>query len=228
MSVQCKLIDMTNFSPKVKRPTIADLLACVDNLINLSIRELKPEIVDEITRLKSFLHRNQNEIKERILQSPAIVERLSDWTNDMLHRLSMGFETGTTEMLNEYRTRLHVNASEYSHVMTSAMWDSIARIKSFHHSTEGLPVARDGFRKRGKRENAMEQIARLQLIRKAIPPHGGKKVCFQNLTAKGYSGGANTSSKDGFCHFVPKKSDIPADALITLETNFGSLRTELK
>ncbi len=71
-------------SPNAKRPTlpnlyvIADLLACVDNLINLSIRVFKPEVVDEITRLKAFSHRNQNEIKERILQSPAIVERLSD------------------------------------------------------------------------------------------------------------------------------------------------------
>jgi hypothetical protein len=55
----------------------------------------------------------------------------------------MGFEAGTAKMLNEYRTRLHVNASEYVHVMTSAMWDSIARIKSIHHSTKGIPVARD-------------------------------------------------------------------------------------
>jgi hypothetical protein len=89
-------------------------------------------------------------------------------------------------------------------------------------------VARDGFRKRGKRENVKEQIARSQLIRKAIPPHGAKKVCFQNLTTKDCTGGANTCSKDGFCHFVPKKSDIPADALMVLGTNFGSLRTELK
>jgi hypothetical protein len=159
---------------------------------------------------------------------PGIVERLSDWTNDMLRRLRMGSEAGTSEMLNEYRTCLHVNASEYAHVMTSAMWDSIARIKSFHHSTEGLPVARDGFRKGGERENVKEQIARFQLIREAIPPHVGKKVCFQNLTAKGCSGGANKPSKDGFCHFIPKKSDIPMDALMALETNFGSLRTELK
>jgi hypothetical protein len=90
MSVQCKFIDMTDLSPKARRPTllnlntIADLLACVDNLINLSIRLFKPEVVDEITRIKAFSHRNQNEIKERILQSPAIVERLSNRTNDML------------------------------------------------------------------------------------------------------------------------------------------------
>jgi hypothetical protein len=134
MFVQCKLIDMTDFSPKAKRPTlpklnsIADLLACADNLINLLIRVFKPEVVDEITHLNAFLHRSQNEIKERILQSPAIVERLSDWTNDMLRRLRMGFEAGTSEMLNKYRTRLHVNASEYAHLMTNAMWDSIARI----------------------------------------------------------------------------------------------------
>jgi hypothetical protein len=54
----------------------------------------------------------------------------------------MGFEAGTSEMLIEYRTRLHVNASEYAYVMTSAMWDSIARIKSVHHPTEGIPAAR--------------------------------------------------------------------------------------
>jgi hypothetical protein len=47
MSAQCKLIDMTDFPPKAKRPTlpklynIADLLACVDNLINMSIRVFK-------------------------------------------------------------------------------------------------------------------------------------------------------------------------------------------
>jgi hypothetical protein len=105
MSSQCKLIDMTDFSPKAKRPNfpnlynIADLLACVDNLINLSISIFKPVLVDEITRLKAFLHRNQKEIKERVQQIPAIVERLSDWTNDMLRRLSMGLK-----MLNEYRT----------------------------------------------------------------------------------------------------------------------------
>jgi hypothetical protein len=88
--------------------------------------------VDEITRLKAFLHRNQNEIKERVQQSPAIVERLADWSNDMLRRLRMGFEAGTSEMLNEYRTRLHVNASEYAHVKTFPMWDSIVSIKSVH------------------------------------------------------------------------------------------------
>ncbi len=44
MSAQCKLIDMTDISPKAKRPalpklnTIADLLVCVDNLISWSIR----------------------------------------------------------------------------------------------------------------------------------------------------------------------------------------------
>jgi hypothetical protein len=102
----------------------------------------------------------------------------------MLRRLRIGLKSGTSEMFNEYRTRLHVNASEYVHVMISAMWDSITRIKSIHHSPEGLPVARDGFRKRGKRENVKEQIARFQLIRKAIPPHDGKKVCFQNLTPR--------------------------------------------
>jgi hypothetical protein len=57
MFVQCKLIYTTDFSPKAKRATlpklntIADLLACVDNLINLSIRVFKPEVVEEITRL---------------------------------------------------------------------------------------------------------------------------------------------------------------------------------
>ena len=82
MSVQCKIIDMTDFSPKAKRPTlpklntIANLLACVDNLINLSIRVFKPDAVGEITRLKAFFHRKQNEIKERVQQSPMIVERL--------------------------------------------------------------------------------------------------------------------------------------------------------
>jgi hypothetical protein len=234
MSAQCKLIDMTDFSPKAKRPTlpklstIADLLACVDNLLNLSIRIFKPVVVDEITRLKAFLHRNQNEIKERVQQSPAIVERLADWTNDMLRRLRMGFEADTSEMMNEYRTRLHVNASEYAHVMTSAMWDSIASIKSIHHASEGIAIASDGSRKKGKRDNVKDRIARFQIIRKAIPAHGGKKVCFQNLTAKGCSGGAATCFKTGFCHFVPKKSDIPADALTALETTFGALRSELK
>jgi hypothetical protein len=63
---------------------------------------------------QDFFHINQNEIKERILQSPAIVERLSDRANDMLRRLRIGFEAATSEMLNEYRTRLHVNASEYA------------------------------------------------------------------------------------------------------------------
>jgi hypothetical protein len=177
---------------------------------------------------KHFLHSNQNEVKERVEQSPVIVERLADWTNDMLRRPKMGFEAGTSEMLNEYRTRLHVNAPKYAHVMTSAMWDSIARIKSVHHSTEGILAARDGFRKRGRRDNVKEQIARFQLIRKVIPPHGGKKVCFQSLTTEGYSGGANTCSNDGFCHFVPKKSDITAEALMALGTNFGALRPELK
>jgi hypothetical protein len=140
----------------------------------------------------------------------------------------MGLEAGTSETLNEYRTRIHVNVSEYAHVMTSAMWDSISRIKASHNSAEGLPAAREVLRMRGKRANAKDQFARFHLIRKAIPPHGGKKVCFQNLTAKGCSGGVNTCTKEGFCHFVLNKSDIPAGALLALETNFGSLRPGLK
>jgi hypothetical protein len=82
MSAQCKLIYMTDFSLKVKRPnlpklyTIADLLVCVVNLINLLLRIFKPFVVDEITWLKAFLHRNQNETKEQVQQSPVIVERL--------------------------------------------------------------------------------------------------------------------------------------------------------
>jgi hypothetical protein len=74
----------------------------------------------------------------------------------MLRRLRMGLKAGTSEMLNEYRTRLNDNVSKYAHMMTSAMWDSIARIKSFHHSTEGLAAARDGTRIRGGRENAKD------------------------------------------------------------------------
>ncbi len=88
----------------------------------------------------------------------------------MLRRLRMAFEAGTSEMLNDYQTRLHVNASEYAHVMASAIWDSIARIKSFHQSTEGLPVARDGSRKRGMCENVKVHIARFQLIAKPSRP----------------------------------------------------------
>jgi hypothetical protein len=107
----------------------------------------------------------------------------------MLRRLRMGLEAGTSEMLNEYRTRLYVNASEYAHAMTSAMWDCIARFKSSHNSAEGLTATRDGSRKRGRHENAKDQLARFHLIRKAIPPHGGKKACFQKLTAKNCSGG---------------------------------------
>jgi hypothetical protein len=128
MSAQCKLIDITDFPLKAKRPilpnlcTIADLWVCVDNLMNLSLRIFKPDMVDKITRLKAFLHRNQYEIKEREQQSLVIVKRVMDWTNDMLRRLGMGLEAGASEMLNEYRTRLHVNTSEYAHVMTSAMW----------------------------------------------------------------------------------------------------------
>ncbi len=116
------------------------------------------------------------------------MERLSDWTNDMLSRLRMGFKAGTSEMLDEYRTRLHVNASEHAHVMTSAMWGSITRLKSFHHSTEGPPVARDGTRKRGKRENVKEEIARFQLIRKVIRPHDDKKIMLPELDIQGLFG----------------------------------------
>jgi hypothetical protein len=129
--------------------------------------------------------------------------------------------------MNEYRTRLHVHASEYAYVMTSAMWDSITSIKSIHHSSEGVATASDGFRTKGKRENFKDRIARFKIIRKAIPAHGGQKVCFQNLTTKGCSGGITTCFKAGFCHFVPKKSDIPADVLMALETTFGALRTKL-
>jgi hypothetical protein len=95
-------------------------------------------------------------------------------------RYEDGLEAGTSEMMNEYRTRLYANASEYAHVMTSAMWHSIACIKSFHHSAYWLPAARDGPRRSDIRENIKEQIARFHLIRKAIPPHDGKKLCFQN------------------------------------------------
>ncbi len=76
VSAQCKLIDMMDFSPKAKGPNlpklviIVDLLACVDNLIYLSLRIFKSDVVDEITRLEAFLRRNQNEIKERVQQSP--------------------------------------------------------------------------------------------------------------------------------------------------------------
>jgi hypothetical protein len=146
----------------------------------------------------------------------------------MLRRLRMGLETGTSKMLNEYRTRRHVNASECAQVMTSTMWDSIARMKSFHHSTEGLPAARDGSRRRKKSKNVKVQISRFRLIRKAIPPHGGKKVCFQNMAAKGCPGGANKSAKYGSFHFVPKKSDIPENVLMALESNFGPVRPDLK
>jgi hypothetical protein len=88
----------------------------------------------------------------------------------MFCRLRMGLEAGTSEMLNEYRTRLHVNASEYAHVMTSAMWDSIARIRSVHYYTEGITAARDGFRKKSKRENVKEQFARFSLFAKPSRP----------------------------------------------------------
>ncbi len=102
MAAQCKPINMTDFSLRpnfLKLYTIADLLAFVDNLINLSLRIFKPDVVDEITRLKACLHRSQNEIKDRVQQSPVVVERLSDWTNDMLRRLRIGLEAGTPEML---------------------------------------------------------------------------------------------------------------------------------
>ncbi len=67
-----------------KLSTIADLLACIDNLVNLTIKIFKGEVTDEISRLKAFLHRNQNEIMVRERQSPVIVERLTNWTHDIL------------------------------------------------------------------------------------------------------------------------------------------------
>ncbi len=127
ISAQCKLVDKTDFSPTAKRPelpkitTIMDLQACIDNILNLSMKIFKQEVVDEITRLKAFLHRNQNDIKEREKQSTVTDSRLTDWANDMLRRLRMGLEAGTSDMMNEYRIRLHINATEYANVMTSAM-----------------------------------------------------------------------------------------------------------
>ena len=84
ISAQVKLVDMTDFSPKAKRPTlpkltsIMDLLACIDNLVNLAMRIFKFDVVEEISRLKGFLHVNQNDIKERERQSSGIIDRLTD------------------------------------------------------------------------------------------------------------------------------------------------------
>jgi hypothetical protein len=62
--------------------------------MHLSLRLFKPDAVDEITRLKASLYRNQNEIKEREQQSPAIVEQHTYWKNNMLHRPRMRLEAG--------------------------------------------------------------------------------------------------------------------------------------
>lgn len=233
ISAQCKVVDMTDFSPKAKRPTlpklesISDLLACIDNLVNLAMMVFKVEVVHEISRLKGFLHCNQNEIKEREKQSSVVIARLTDWTNDMFRRLRMGLEAGTVEMMNEYRTRLHVTATEYANVMTSAMWDSIARLKLGHTASNGS-TTNEAAKAKGNGEHAKARITNIKLLRKAVPPRNGQRVCYMNLTAKGCPGGtADKCSRTGYCHFVPKKADISAKALTALEKNYGVLRSEL-
>ncbi len=121
---------------------------------------------------------------------------------------------------------------------TSIPFGFVQSLKSFPLALEnynfrgtrkfGFPKRAGWARRRGRRENVNDQIANFQLIRKAIPPRGGKKVCSQNLPAKGCPGGANTFSKDRVCHFVPKKSDVPEDAQVILETSFGPLRPDLE
>jgi hypothetical protein len=232
ITAQCKQVDMTDFSPKAKRPallkltTIAELLACIDNLLNLANKIFKPEVTDEVTRLKAFLYRNQNEIKDRQSQSPRMVERLTDWTNDMLRRLRMGFDAGTTDMMNEYRTRIHITAAEYANVIQSAMWDSITHLRSNKVSTGGAGGG-NGAKTKGNGHSQAEKNAQFQIIRKALPPRGDKKICFRNLTAKGCPGGADKCTKPGFCHFIPKKSEVPSNVLLALEQVFGTLRADL-
>jgi hypothetical protein len=232
ISAQVKLLDMTDFSPKAKRPTlpkltsILDLLACIENLVNLAMKVFKFDVVEEISRLKGFLHSNQNEIKDREKQSPVVIERLTDWTNDMLRRLRLGLEAGTSEMMNEYRSRLHVTATEYSNVMTSAMWDSIARLKPGHTSSNGS-TTKDTKKSGTYGEQWRTKMTAIKLLQQAIPPRDGQKVCYMNLTAKGCSGGANKCVKRGFVHFVPKKADISQEARAALAKQFGELRTEL-
>ena len=57
---------------------------CIVNLVNLTIKIDKGEVIDEISRLKAFLHSKQSEIKDRERQRPIIVESLADWTNNTL------------------------------------------------------------------------------------------------------------------------------------------------
>jgi hypothetical protein len=65
MCTHCKLVDMTDFSTNAKCPTLPKLyiivgpLAYVDNLLNLAMKIFKYEVIDELSRLKAFLHHIQ-------------------------------------------------------------------------------------------------------------------------------------------------------------------------
>jgi hypothetical protein len=98
-------------------------------------------------------------------------------------------------MMNEYRNRINVTASEYSNVMTSALWDSIARLKTIHNPSIKLPSSGHMLKKHGNRENAKAKMAKFQLLRKAPPAWRDKKICYHNMTAKGCAGGADTCSR---------------------------------
>jgi hypothetical protein len=83
--------------------------------------------------------------------------------------------------------------------MTSTMWGSIARIKSFHHSAftfSRLPLVR--------RENVKDQIARLHLIRKANPAPRWQERMLSELNGRGLPGWSQYVFRGRFYHIVLK------------------------
>jgi hypothetical protein len=229
IAAQSKLVDMNDFSNKAKRPelpvlsSVGDLVACLDNFLHLAERIFKVEVIEEVRRIATFLRRNQSNISSHGVN---IVAPLTLWTNQLLFKLRVAFESGSAEQLHEFRVAIHVNATEFSSVIQGALIATVRRLESRHYPDNSPSQGLRGMRRGTSKRKA--DGPDFNVVRVGIPAHNGKKVCYHHLSAKGCPGGPEHCKRPNFCHFIPKKTALSAETLAALKHHFGPLRQELQ
>jgi hypothetical protein len=154
------------------------------------------------------------------------VTPLTLWTNQVLFKLRVALESGSTEQLHEFRVAIHVNATEFSSVIEGALIAMVRRLESRHNQDKSLVPGL-----RGARRGAIKRKSDgpdFNVVRAGIPAHNGKKVCYHHLSAKGCPGGPKHCKRPNFCHFIPKKATLTDETLTALKHHFGPLSQELQ
>ena len=219
---------MGDFSGKASKPklptlsSVADLISCLDKLIDVADVVYKPMVSSAVTRLRKFLT-SQKAVWEP--KGTEGVTHLTRWTNNRLFALRLAFSSKSGNALLDVLDSFSTRGTEFADCVEAVREARFAALEISGTATNpnGNPLKRK--RDPADMQASKDKKAVFATVLKEIPRQEGKPVCFTNLSLKGCSAGEAACVAKGRSYFVP--ATLSAAAKATFAKAVGPLNADL-